>query len=72
MSKTTLKEEIIAEADNSDYIHGEDEEGNELYETSFETKNHNNTIFTKKRWSGKVKITIEKLKKFVKEGEGGE
>ncbi len=56
------KEVIIAEGDNSDYIHGEDSEGNPLYETSFETKNHRNTIFTKKRWKGKVKITIEKLK----------
>ena len=53
------KEEMIAEADNSDYIHGENEKGEPLYETSFETKTHSNTIFTKKRWKGKVKITIE-------------
>ena len=57
-----MSEEIIAEGDNSDYIHGEDEEGKGLYETSFETKTHSNTIFTKKRWKGKVKITIEELK----------
>ncbi len=50
------KEEIIAKADDSDYLHGE------LYETSFETESHSNTIFTKKRWKGKVKITIEHLK----------
>ncbi len=54
-----MREEIIAKGDNSDYIHGEDEEGNEVYETSFETKTHSHTIFTKKRWKGKVKITIE-------------
>jgi hypothetical protein len=56
------KEEIIAEADNSDYIHGEDKDGNLLYETNFETGIHVNTIFTRKRWNGKVKITIEELK----------
>ncbi len=49
------KETIIAEGDNSDYIH------NELYETEFESKNYLHTIFTKKRWNGKVKITIEEL-----------
>ena len=59
MSKT--KEEIIAKADNSDYIHGEDKEGNPLYETSFSTGTHDNCIFTKKRWNGKVKITIERV-----------
>ena len=47
------KEIIIAKADNSDYLHGD------LYETSFETDTYDNTIFTKKRWKGKVKITIE-------------
>ena len=50
-----MKEIIIAEADNSDYLHGE------LYETSFDTEHHSNCIFTKKRWKGKVKITIESL-----------
>ena len=55
-------EEIIAEGDGSDYIHGTDSEGNPLYETSFDMKTHIHTIFTKKRWSGKVKITIEELK----------
>ena len=57
-----MKEEIIAEGDNSDYIHGEDSEGHVLYETSFETKTHTHTIFTKKRWKGKIKITIDELK----------
>ena len=56
------KEEINAEADNSDYIHSEDSDGNPLYETSFDIGTHTNTVFTKNRWSGKVKITIEELK----------
>lgn len=50
-----MKEIIIAEADNSDYLHGE------MYETSFDTDTHSNSIFTKKRWKGKVKITIEEI-----------
>jgi len=49
------KEEILAEADGSDYNHAG------LYETSFETKTHRNVIFTKNIWKGKVKITIEKV-----------
>lgn len=56
MDTVVMKEIIMAEGDNTDYIHGE------LYETSFETGSHINTIFTKNRWKGKVKITIEKLK----------
>jgi len=35
-----MKEEIIAIADGSDYLHGD------LYETNFDTKYHNNVIFT--------------------------
>ena len=62
MVEKQIKEQIIAEADNSDYIHGEDSNGKPLYETSFDTENHSNTIFTKKRWKGKVRITIEKIK----------
>lgn len=50
------RETIVAEADNSDYVHGE------LYETTFSTDTHDNVIFTKKRWNGKVKITIEPVK----------
>jgi len=50
-----MKEEIIAIADGSDYLHGE------LYETNFDTKYYSSTIFTKNIWKGKVKITIEKL-----------
>jgi len=52
-----MKETIIAGTDGSDYLH------DELYETSFlnEEKTHENTIFTKKIWKGKVKITIESL-----------
>lgn len=52
-----MKEEIIAYADGSDYIHGE------LYETAFDTKHYSNVIFTKNIWKGKVKITIESLEK---------
>ena len=52
-----MKEEIIAEADNSDYLHGN------LYQTDFEHENYSSTIFTKKRWKGKVKITIEEIEK---------
>lgn len=49
------KEVIIAEADNSDYIHGDG------YETTFGTKHYDNIISTQYRWKGKVKITIEQL-----------
>lgn len=62
-----MKEIIIAEGDNSDYFHGEDENGTPLYETGFDTRNHKNTIFTKKRWKGKVKITIEDCSQNVQE-----
>ena len=58
---TKKKEIIIAEADDSDYIHGQDSDGNSLYETSFDTKTHNNIIFTRKCWTGKVKIIIEEV-----------
>lgn len=50
------KEVIYAEGDGSDYLHSE------LYETAFDSDNFRHTIFTKNRWKGKVKITIEKLK----------
>ena len=51
------KEEIIANADNSDYIHGE------VYETQFndELNNYSNFIGTNYRWTGKVRITIEQI-----------
>ena len=51
-----MKEEIIAIADGSDYLH------DELYETAFDTKYYSNIIFTKNIWKGKVKITIEHIK----------
>lgn len=51
------KEVIFAEADNSDYRHGE------VIETEFEDEEHHyaSIIGTQKRWSGKVKITIEQV-----------
>jgi hypothetical protein len=50
-------EVIVAKGDNSDYQHGE------LYETAFSHGDFESIIFTKKRWKGKVKITIEEIKK---------
>ena len=51
----TNKEEIFANADNSDYIHGE------TFETHFIhiEQNYESIIGTQKRWNGTVKITIE-------------
>ena len=53
----TKKEVIFTEADNSDYRHGE------VFETEFtdEQQHYASTIGTQKRWSGKVKITIEQV-----------
>ncbi len=50
-----IKEEIIAYADNEDYIHADH------FETSFEGERFIHNIFTKRTWNGKVKITIEQL-----------
>ena len=49
------KEVIYAEGDNTDYLHGE------KYETEFDSDGYLHTIFTEKRWAGKVKITIEEV-----------
>jgi len=48
-------EEIIADADGADEVHGD------LFEITFESEIHAHVIFTKKRWKGRVKITIERI-----------
>lgn len=57
MVRRARKEIIIAEADNSDYVHGG------VYETAFsdEKYNYESIIGTRRRWKGKVKITIESI-----------
>ena len=52
-NKPLTKEVIIADADGSDYIHGE------RFETTFDSEHHSHNIFTERTWLGKVKITIE-------------
>jgi hypothetical protein len=51
--KPITKEIIIADADNSDYVHSE------RFETTFKSEYYVHNIFTERTWSGKVKITIE-------------
>ena len=57
VKKQVQKEVIIADADGSEYRHGE------CFETTFSDDKHNydSILGTQYLWKGKVKITIEQF-----------